>query len=117
MILLLQKEKEIGLCCPRMPELRDFFPLPSPEKLGDLQIMTDPKVVLFIIACIQLFPGPVIGLEYNGKDCINMCLETAKNIATSTGCTGLVYVSTCPKTARKQIESFFSHADVQLSSQ
>lgn len=61
--------------------------------------------------------GPVIALEYNGNDCINVCRETAKNIATATGCTGLVYVSTCPKTAKKQIELFFSHADMQLSCQ
>ncbi|GFW78024.1 protein XRP2 [Trichonephila clavipes] len=159
--------------------IEDFFPLPSPEKLGDLQIMTDPQssLVSQTHGCLQRLSmqyclvvffadghaqnralslikeleqtdnillrtkeilleeeaserifgtnaynkvvkrGPVIGLEYNGKDCISMCLETAKNIATSTGCTGLVYVSTCPKTARKQIENFFSHADVQLSSQ
>ncbi|GFS32440.1 protein XRP2 [Nephila pilipes] len=164
---------------PKDARIEDFFPLPSPEKLGDLQIMTDPQSSLVpqthgclqrlsMQYCLVVFfadghaqnralslikeleqtdnillrtkeilleeeaserifgtnaynkvvkRGPVIGLEYNGKDCISMCLETAKNIATSTGCTGLVYVSTCPKTARKQIENFFSHADVQLSSQ
>ncbi|XP_015926821.1 protein XRP2 [Parasteatoda tepidariorum] len=162
---------------PKDARIEDFFPLPSPEKLGDLQVMTDPQsslvpqtqgclqrlsmqyclVVFFADGhaqnralslikeleqtdCILLRTkellleddaaerifgsnayntvvkrGPVIGLEYNGNDCMMLCLETAKNIATSTGCTGLVYVSTCPKVARKQIENFFSHADVQLS--
>lgn len=164
---------------PKDARIEDFFPLPSPEKLGDLQVMTDPQsslvpqtygclsrismqyclVVFFADGHAQnrslsfikelevtdnillrtkevlleeqaaerifstrsynhvLKAGPVIALEYNGNDSIAMCVETAKNIATATGCTGLIYVSTCPKTTKWQIDNFFSHADMQLSSQ
>ncbi|XP_067127001.1 protein XRP2-like [Centruroides vittatus] len=59
--------------------------------------------------------GPVFSLEYSGENCIKICQEKAKAIATETGSTGLVYVSSSAKTARKQVEALFNYADIQLS--
>lgn len=56
--------------------------------------------------------GPVIGLEYNGKDSIKHCQEILIDV--SRGSTGLVYFSTNPKTATYQIELFYSFANMQI---
>ena len=41
--------------------------------------------------------------------------QVAVSIATATGSTGLVYVSTNPKTSQQQVDSFFNFANMQLS--
>ncbi|GAB6032776.1 Protein Xrp2, variant 3 [Chamberlinius hualienensis] len=51
--------------------------------------------------------GPVIGMEYNGEGCIAIGVKTAMNIATSSGSTGLLYVSNNAKSSAAQIKEFF----------
>uniref|UniRef100_A0A2R5L6E3 Protein XRP2 n=2 Tax=Ornithodoros turicata TaxID=34597 RepID=A0A2R5L6E3_9ACAR len=52
--------------------------------------------------------GPVIAAEYAGSDCIKSCQEIAKAIATDTGSTGMVYVSSHSRFASQQLETLFS---------
>ncbi|KAJ9591481.1 hypothetical protein L9F63_001967, partial [Diploptera punctata] len=59
--------------------------------------------------------GAVIGLQYSGINCIQSCQKVAVSIATATGSTGLVYVSTNPKISQQQVDSFFNYANMQLS--
>ncbi|XP_040076466.1 protein XRP2-like isoform X1 [Ixodes scapularis] len=54
--------------------------------------------------------GPVIALEYTGDACLSSCQEVAKAIATETGSTGLVYVSSQANSALRQIEAVFGAA-------
>ncbi|KAG0422469.1 hypothetical protein HPB47_001696, partial [Ixodes persulcatus] len=54
--------------------------------------------------------GPVIALEYTGDACLSSCQEVAKAIATETGSTGLVYVSSQANSALRQIEAIFGAA-------
>lgn len=54
--------------------------------------------------------GPVIAVEYAGKLCIQSCQEVAKAIATETGSTGLVYVSSQRRSATRQLQTLFSVA-------
>lgn len=56
--------------------------------------------------------GPLIGLEYNGPDCIGACQAAAMNIATETGSTGLMYVSSSSRSASKQIDVFFNYSSM-----
>ncbi|XP_021926318.1 protein XRP2-like isoform X2 [Zootermopsis nevadensis] len=58
--------------------------------------------------------GLVVGLHYSGPNCIHSCQKVAVSIATATGSTGLVYVSTNPKISQKQVDSFFNFANMQL---
>lgn len=57
--------------------------------------------------------GPVVGLQYSGPNCLQSCHKLAVRIATATGSTGLVYVSTNPKISQQQVDTFFSVANVQ----
>jgi len=58
--------------------------------------------------------GPLIGLQYSGPQCIKQCQTVAMDIATSTGSTGLVYVSSNPKVVQQQISTFFTYTQIQL---
>ncbi|RWS28299.1 protein XRP2-like protein, partial [Leptotrombidium deliense] len=55
--------------------------------------------------------GPVIALEYSGTLAIKACQDVAKSIALETGSTGLVYVSSNPNTALKQVQLLFNPPD------
>ncbi|XP_064600443.1 protein XRP2-like [Liolophura sinensis] len=57
--------------------------------------------------------GPVIGLEYSGKDCIKHCQECVVNL--TTGTTGLVFVSQSPALATQQVENFYNFAEMQMA--
>lgn len=59
--------------------------------------------------------GPVIGLEYNGPDCINVCQGCALETTMSTGTTQLLYVATDASAVPQQINSFFDLACVQMA--
>ncbi|XP_069133734.1 protein XRP2-like isoform X1 [Argopecten irradians] len=57
--------------------------------------------------------GPVIGLEYNGDDCINLCqIELVEFMK---GTTGLVFISQSKALAEKQIEDFYNFAEMQMT--
>ncbi|XP_060074496.1 protein XRP2-like [Ylistrum balloti] len=57
--------------------------------------------------------GHVIGLEYNGDDCINLCqIELVEFMK---GTTGLVFISQSKALADKQIEDFYNFAEMQLT--
>ena len=55
--------------------------------------------------------GPVIALQHCGPHAIKNCQEVAKAIALDTGSTGLVYVSSNPETALRQIRLIFNPID------
>lgn len=57
--------------------------------------------------------GPVIGLEYNGEECIRYCQDVASTI--TKGSTGLVFVSQTPQLAEQQIENYYNFADMQMA--
>lgn len=57
--------------------------------------------------------GPVIGLEFNGDDCIERCKTEALNLMA--GSIGLVFVSQSLTEATKQIEDFYNFADMQMA--
>lgn len=46
----------------------------------------------------------------------SLSAQVAVRIATATGSTGLVYVSTNPKVSQQQVDTFFNLANVQLVS-
>lgn len=48
--------------------------------------------------------------------CSSLSAQVAVRIATATGSTGLVYVSTNPKISQQQVDTFFNLANVQLVS-
>ncbi|XP_074661001.1 protein XRP2-like [Tubulanus polymorphus] len=56
--------------------------------------------------------GPVIGFEYNGDDCIQLCQQAV--VAVMQGSTGLVFVSQNKSLAQQQIENFYNYADMQM---
>lgn len=57
--------------------------------------------------------GDVIGLEYNGDNCIQACQDQVVQI--TQGSTGLVFVSQSRELAEQQIENFYNFADMQMS--
>lgn len=57
--------------------------------------------------------GPVIGMEYNGDNCIQMCQEVIVGI--TKGTTGLVFISQSRDTADQQIENYYNFADMQMA--
>ncbi|XP_060576615.1 LOW QUALITY PROTEIN: protein XRP2-like [Ruditapes philippinarum] len=57
--------------------------------------------------------GPVIGLEYNGENCIQICQEVIMGI--TKGLTGLVFISQSRETADEQIENYYNFADMQMA--
>ncbi|XP_033751685.1 protein XRP2-like isoform X2 [Pecten maximus] len=57
--------------------------------------------------------GAVIGLEYNGDDCINLC--QVELVEFMKGTTGLVFISQSKALADKQIEDFYNFADMQMT--
>ena len=59
------------------------------------------------------FPGPVIGLEYNGPEVCKACHETL--VVVSKGSTGLVFVSQTSTAATSQIDNFYNFADMQMN--
>lgn len=56
--------------------------------------------------------GPVIGIEFCGQEVVRKCQERVVDIMTGT--TGLVFVSQGPASAQRQIDNFFSFADMQM---
>ena len=62
---------------------------------------------------INIFPGPVIGLEFNGDECIRYCQDVASTI--TAGSTGLVFVSQSAQLAQQQIENYYNFADMQMA--
>ncbi|XP_060568964.1 protein XRP2-like [Ruditapes philippinarum] len=57
--------------------------------------------------------GPVIGLEYNGENCIQICQEVIMGI--TKGLTGLVFISQSRETADEEIENYYNFADMQMA--
>nr|CAD7430881.1 unnamed protein product [Timema monikensis] len=57
--------------------------------------------------------GPVVGLYYDGPNCILSCQRVAVKVVV-TDLTGLVYVSNSPAMARSQVDDFFRHAQLGL---
>ncbi|CAG2211629.1 RP2 [Mytilus edulis] len=57
--------------------------------------------------------GAVIGMEYNGDDCVETCKTEALNFMK--GSVGLVFVSQSQSEAEKQIEDFYNFADMQMA--
>jgi hypothetical protein len=55
----------------------------------------------------------VIGLEYNGENCIQICQEVIMGI--TKGLTGLVFISQSRETADEQIENYYNFADMQMA--
>lgn len=62
---------------------------------------------------VFFIPGPVIGLEYNGDNCIEICQQVVTGI--TKGSTGLVFISQSRDTAEKQIENYYNFADMQMN--
>lgn len=60
-----------------------------------------------------LYLGPVIGMEYNGDNCIQTCQEVIVGI--TKGTTGLVFISQSRDTADQQIENYYNFADMQMA--
>lgn len=57
--------------------------------------------------------GAVIGMEYNGDDCVETCKTEALNFMK--GSAGLIFVSQSQSEAEKQIEDFYNFADMQMA--
>ena len=57
--------------------------------------------------------GPVIGIEFNGDDCVESCKNEALSLMQ--GSIGLVFISQSQTEAEKQIEDFYNFADMQMS--
>ena len=57
--------------------------------------------------------GAVIGLELNGDNACRLCQEALTS--TTKEHPGLVYVSPTAETASKQIDGFYSVADMMMS--
>ncbi|XP_013390023.1 protein XRP2 [Lingula anatina] len=57
--------------------------------------------------------GPVIGLEYNGEDCVKHCKEIVASI--SQGSSEMVFVTQSPELAAEQVENFYNYADMQMA--
>ena len=68
------------------------------------------RVVYNVDFCLT---GPVIGMEYNGDDCIESCKTEALSLMK--GSTGLMFVSQSQTEAEKQIEDFYNFADMQMA--
>ncbi|KAG1683993.1 Protein XRP2 [Nymphon striatum] len=58
--------------------------------------------------------NPVIALHYNGEECIPTCQSMAVDIATESGSTGLVYISSNSRSANRQIEDIFN-VDIHMT--
>nr|CAD7597098.1 unnamed protein product [Timema genevievae] len=59
--------------------------------------------------------GPVVGLYYDGPNCILSCQRVAAKVVV-TDLTGLVFVSNSPAVAQSQVDNFFKHAQLGLLS-
>ncbi|EEC08677.1 hypothetical protein IscW_ISCW018533 [Ixodes scapularis] len=100
--------------------MEDFLPVPSTEHMEhspSMQLSLDPSDSDVPRTAgprcqlgKQVGAGPVIALEYTGDACLSSCQEVAKAIATETGSTGLVYVSSQANSALRQIEAVFGAA-------
>nr|CAD7446379.1 unnamed protein product [Timema bartmani] len=59
--------------------------------------------------------GPVVGLYYDGPNCILSCQRVAAKVVV-TDLTDLVFVSNSPAVAQSQVDNFFKHAQLGLLS-
>ena len=57
--------------------------------------------------------GPVIGIEFNGDDCVESCKNEA--VSLMQGSIGLLFISQSQTEAEKQIEDFYNFADMQMA--
>ena len=66
------------------------------------------------MSCLTLwfFPGPVIGLQYDGPDSCKVCHNA---LMTDHGSNGPVFVSATGKEAVGQVDNFYSFADMQMN--
>lgn len=60
-----------------------------------------------------IFSGTVIGLEYNGDNCVQICQDLTCKI--TAGSTGLVFVSQSKEVADQQIHNYYDFADMQMA--
>ena len=63
-----------------------------------------------MLTVVFVSTGAVVGLEYSGPDCCQVC-----HSAVLTDPTGLVFVSATGKEASSHVDNFYSFADMQMS--
>ena len=64
-----------------------------------------------LIECLR-YSGPIIGLEYNGDDCVRLCGETVNTLQTRDH---PLYSSPSSSVAIREIENFYNFCDMQMS--
>jgi hypothetical protein len=71
--------------------------------------------LFFIFRTVKysFFSGPVIGLEFCGEAACRLCHEALTDVIHDHP--GLVYISPDSSTASKQIESFYSVAEMMMA--
>ena len=58
------------------------------------------------------FLGPVIGLEFNSKDCVRVTNEAVRTLFGDTPST--IYVSPNPEKASQDIDAFYNFVDMSM---
>lgn len=59
------------------------------------------------------FLGPVIGLEFNGKDCVQNTEDALNQICDRS--LGSIYFSSTPEKALHDIDAFYNFVDLSMS--
>ena len=57
--------------------------------------------------------GPVIGLEFNGDNCVQSTNDAVKDVCSSS--LSNIYVSSSPEKASQDIDAFYNFVDMSMS--
>ena len=62
---------------------------------------------------LTLFLGPVIGLEFNSKDCVRITNEAVSSVCGDS--LSNIYVSPSPEKASQDIDAFYNFVDMSMT--
>lgn len=61
----------------------------------------------------SIFLGPVIGLEFNGKNCVESTNEAVSEVCSNS--LSNIYVSSTPEKALQDIDAFYNFVDMSMN--
>ena len=86
---------------------------PFDRYCSSLQILSNLSSNIWVNLPLFSFLGPVIGLEFNGNNCVQGTNDVVKDVCSNSRSS--IYVSSSPEKASQDIDSFYNFVDMSMN--